>query len=316
MDIVNIIVEDDRTIEDLKKDYPNEIKNLEETLIENMGENDLKVLKTGFPGKWKYLMKRLADPNEFFNSTDDYQKPVDNLKKEDFFSKLKKKCPDDEKIERTMDIIRKFNIKNGEEVTQIGLKSDVLLLACVFEKFIKVSVNEFDINPMYCVSLPGYTWQCGLKYTGIKLQTLQDKDMILLLENNIRGGISSVMGDRYIKSDENKKILYVDANNLYGHSMSQMLPFDEIKFDQNVKLEDFLNTPDDSGIGYFIEVDLKYPDNIKHKTKNFPFAPVNKKINPDNFNDYMKTIKPDTYTQTKKLTVIGLIKKIIWFIIG
>ena len=95
-----------------------------------------------------------------------------------------------------MDIIRRFNIKNGEELTQIYLKSDLLLLACVFEKFINVSVNEFDINPLYCVSLPGYTWQCGLKYTGINLQTLQDKDMILLLENNIRGGISSVMGDR------------------------------------------------------------------------------------------------------------------------
>ena len=77
------------------------------------------------------------------------------MKKEDFLSKLKNKCPDDEKIERPMDIIEKFNIENGEELTQIYLKSDVLLLACVFEKFIKVSVNEFDINPLFCVSLPG-----------------------------------------------------------------------------------------------------------------------------------------------------------------
>ena len=106
---------------------------------------------------------------------------------------------------------------------------------------------------------------------------------------------------RFVKSDENRKIIYIDANNLYGHSMSQMLPYDEIKFDTNVKLEDILNTPDDSDDGYFIEVGLKYPDNKKEKTKNFPFAPVNRKINPDNFNDHMKTIKPDTYTQTKEL---------------
>ena len=99
----------------------------------------------------------------------------------------------------------------------------------------------------------------------------------MLLENNIRGGISSVMSDRYVKSDDNKKILYVDADNLYGHSMSQPLQFDELRFDNNVKLEDILNTPDDSNIGYFIEVDLTYPNNIKKKTKNFPFAPVNKK---------------------------------------
>ena len=176
----------------------------------------------------------------------------------------------------------------------------VLLLTCVSEKFIKVSVGEFRIDPLYCVSLPGYTWQCGLKYTGINLQTLQDKDMILLLENNIRGGISS-MSDRYVKSSDTKKILYVDAINLYGHSMSEPLPYDEIKFDSNVEIENILNTPDDSDIGYFIEVDLPYPNNTKEKTKNLTFAPVNKKINPDNFSDYMKEIKPDTYFQTKKL---------------
>ena len=264
----------------MKKDYPEEIKNLEEALLDYMGENGLKILKTEFPNKWKCLTKKLAYPYEYFNSIDDYQKPVNNLKKEKkehFFSKLKNKCPDDEEIQRTMDIIKKFNIKNGEEFTEIYLKSDVLLLACVFEKFIKVSVNEFDINPLYCVSLPGYTWLCGLKYTGIKLQTLQDKDMFLFSENNLRGGISSVMGDRYVRSEENKTILYVDANNLYGHNMSQPLPYDEIKFDNNIKVEEILNTLDDSDIGYFVEVDLNFPHNIKKKTKNFPFAPVNKK---------------------------------------
>ena len=76
--------------------------------------------------------------------------------------------------------------------------------------------------------------------------------------------------------------------------MSEPLPNDVIKFDKNIKLEDILITPDDSDIGYFVEVDLIYPDNIKKKTKNFPFAPENKKINPDDFNDYMKEIKPDT----------------------
>ena len=175
------------------------------------------------------------------------------------------------------------------------------MLTCVFEKFIKVSVNEYGNNPIYCVNLPGFTWQCGLKHTGINLQTLQDKDMILLLENNIRGGISAVMGDRYVKSDENEKLLYKAANNLYGWALSEYLPYDEIKFDRNVKLEDILNTPDDSDIGYFIEVDLKYTDNIKEKTKQLPFAPKSGKINPDSFSDYMKEITPDTYTQTKTL---------------
>ena len=59
------------------------------------------------------------------------------------------------------------------------------------------------------------------------------------------------MGDRCVITSGNLKILYADANNLYGHSMSEPLPYDEIKFDKNVKLEDILNTLDDSDIGYF-----------------------------------------------------------------
>ena len=116
---------------------------------------------------------------------------------------MKIKCPDDEETKRTKQTIKLFDVKI-RELTQLHFKSDVFLLACVFENFIKVAVNEIGINPLYCVSLPGYTWQCGLKYTGINLQTLQDKDMILLLENKIRGGISSVLVDRYVKSDEKK----------------------------------------------------------------------------------------------------------------
>ena len=124
---------------------------------------------------------------------------------------------------------------------------------------------------MNCVSLPGYTWERGLKYTGINLQTLQDKDLILTLESNIRGGISSGMGDRYVKSNENKKIFYIDSYNLYGHSMSQPLPYDEIEMwhgDPDLYmnwLEEILNTPDECDIGYFIEANLRYLDIIKKK---------------------------------------------------
>ena len=95
---------------------------------------------------------------------------------------------------------------------------------CVGEIYKSVNVNDIGITPLYCVSLPGYTWQCRSKKTGINLQTLQDNDMILLIENNIPVSISSVMSNRYVKSDVNKKILYMDASNLYGQSISQPLP--------------------------------------------------------------------------------------------
>ena len=56
-----------------------------------------------------------------------------------------------------------------------------------------------------------------------------------------------------------------------------------------------LNTPDNSDNGYFVEVYLIYPDKIKEKTKSFLFLLKIKK-NPDGFSDFMKEIKPDTYT--------------------
>ena len=276
-------------------------------LVKNLDEVDFKILKKEFPDKWQYLNKKLAYPYEYFNSIDDYKKPVNKIKKEDFFSKLKNDYLDDEEIERTKEIIEIFNIKDGEELTKLYCKSDVILLADVMEKFVKVSFEDYGINPLYCVSLPGYTYQCALKYTDIKLQTLQDKDLILLIENNIRGGSSSVICDRYVKSDENNKVLYMDATNLYGHSVSQMLPYDEIEMWLGLPdlymnwLEEILNTPDDNEIGYLLEVDLKYPDDIKEKTKHFPFCPENKKINPNKYNDYMNKIKPKNYTKSKKL---------------
>ena len=122
--------------------------------------------------------------------------------------------------------------------------------------------------------------------------------MILLLENKIRGGISPVMGDRYVKQDENKKILNIDAINLSGHSVSQHLPYDESKLDRNVCL-DILNAPDDSDIGYFIEVDLKSSNIIKKKTRNFPFARVNKICSQDKFIAYIEKTKPGTYISNK-----------------
>ena len=103
-----------------------------------------------------------------------------------------------------------------------------------------------------------------------------------------------------------KKILYIAANNLYGYAeMSQSLSFDEIEMSKGHrscyldKLEDFLNNLDDSDKGYFLEVDIKLPDNLIEKTKVFPFSSETNKINPDDFTPNMKELKSNTFTQKK-----------------
>ena len=143
-----------------------------------------------------------------------------------------------------------------------------------------------------------------MKHTDIKLKTLQDKDLILFIENFVRGGISSVISDRYKKTGDNEKIIYVVATSLYGPSMSQMLPYDKSAMWRgdpdlyNNKLEEILNTPDDNAIVYFVEIESKYPHNQKEKIKNFVLK----------IKYVIKMIlviiqkKPDTYTQNRKLS--------------
>ena len=253
--------------------------------------------------------KKLAYPYEYLN-LDNFQKPL-NLTKEDYWSTLTQSYPSDDDIKRTQELIDKNKIKNGRELTMLYLKMDVLQLADVFENFVESSTREYKINPLYSYSLPGYTWKAGLKLTNIELDYIKCKELLLLLENNIRGGISSVVGDRHVQSVENKQILYIDANNLYGWAMSQYLPtgdFKKIKlcceYDSvlmNEIKEDIFNTPDDNEFGYFIECNLEYPAEIKEKTKNFPFCPYQTKADPNLFSGYMNNINQPNYKPTSKL---------------
>ena len=68
---------------------------------------------------------------------------------------------------------------------------NVVQLADVFENFVEKSTLEYGVNPLYSCSLPGYTWNAGLKFTHINLDYIKDKELLLLLENNFRGGVSS-----------------------------------------------------------------------------------------------------------------------------
>ena len=127
-----------------------------------------------------------------------------------------------------------------------------------------------------------------------------------MFESGIRGGISGIFGDRYIESDNTTVILHVDMNNLYGFAMLMHLPTGNFQiYENNSITESFinkvLNTHDCSNIGYVLIVDLVYADNIKYKSKNFPFCPENKTNNPDNYTEYMKEHEPRPHRPTNKL---------------
>ena len=120
------------------------------------------------------------------------------------------------------------------------------------------------------------------------------------------------MGDRFVESNENKQILYIDANNLYGCAMSQYLPtgtFENLYFPQKYGeatqleqiVEDLRYIPDNNPYGFFIECDLEYPAEIKEKTENFPLCPYQTKADPGCFSDYMNSVKQPNYKPAQKL---------------
>ena len=123
----------------------------------------MKILQKEFPlNEANYLHKKLAYLYDYFNSFEEYEVPFEKIDKKDYYSRLTNGYPIEEEIERTNKIIGIFKIKNGRELAELYLKTDVILLADVFEKLIKVSIKEFGINPLYSVRLPGYTWQCDI----------------------------------------------------------------------------------------------------------------------------------------------------------
>ena len=69
------------------------------------------------------------------------------------------------------------------------LRSNVLLLADVFENFKNIFIKIYGLDPAKFLSAPGLVWQAALKKTGVELELLTDTDMLLIVETGIRGGI-------------------------------------------------------------------------------------------------------------------------------
>ena len=185
----------------------------------------------------------------------------------------------------------KFKIKNMGDYHNHYLKKDVLLLAVVFEKFIVTCLKFYGLGPCHYFSSPGFSWDAMLKMTGIKLEKISDIDKYLFIEKGLRGGISYI-AKRYAKAnnkymsdyDSNKQstfITYLDKNNLYGWAMSEYLPYGEFKWLKNVDELDVMSINEKSDIGYILEVDLEYPDELHELHNDYPLAPEKLAVSSD-----------------------------------
>ena len=127
----------------------------------------------------------------------------------------------------------------------------------------------------------------------VNLELLTDNDMLMMFGDGIRGGMYQAVhryykaNNKYMNNYDKNKIsflLYLDANNLYGWTMSQKLPlvnFKWIKKDDILKFnEDFINNYEENGDkGYLLEVDIEYPKNLHTLHSDLPFLPERMRIN-------------------------------------
>ena len=130
-----------------------------------------------------------------------------------------------------------------------------------------------------------------LKKTNVNLELLTDVDMLLMIEAGIRGGMcqsvyryakaNNKYMKNYDKSIESSYLMYLDANNLYGWAMSQKLPVNGFKWENDLSRfnENFIkNYNENSDVGYFLEVDIEYPKQLWSYHKDLPFLPERKKL--------------------------------------
>ena len=182
------------------------------------------------------LIKKGIYPYEYMDSWDKFSenKLPD---KNNFYSKLNMDGVSDKDYEHACKVWKDFGIKNMGEYHDLYLLTDVILLANVFELFRDVCMNNYGLDPAHFYTAPGLAWKACLKKTGIRLELLQDLDM--LHEHGIRGGITQAVHryasanspymEEYDKDKETNYLQYLDANNLYGWAMSQSLPTREFR---------------------------------------------------------------------------------------
>ena len=253
-------------------------------LVKTLPEDNFTNLSLYYTGDRFNLLKRKGVyPYDYMDSFEKL-KETKLPPKEAFYSRLNEKGISDEDYKHAQKVWKTFKIENMEDYHNLYNKTDVLLLADVFENFRDICIKIYKLDPAHYFTAPGLAWDAALKLTEVELELLSDSDMLLMLEGGIRGGVSMIstrygkandkyMGKKFDSNKPSKYIQYLDANNLYGWAMSKPLPIHGFKWMEEDELE---NWKDHSCI---LEVDLEYPKSLHDLHSDFPLAPEHIEIN-------------------------------------
>ena len=219
----------------------------------------------------KYISFSLGQPR-FTDSARFLLASLDKLVAAVFYSKLFDAHISDEDYAHAQKVWETFGCKTLGDFSDLFCRTDVLLLADVFETFRRTCQKQYGLDPAQYYTSRGLSWDALLKKTGV------DYDQHLFIEKGLRGGISmaskrharanSPLVEGYDPGQPSSHILYLDANNLYGWAMSQFLPTGGFRWvdDCQQLVKTIAEQPADSPEGYILEVDLKYPEDLSSAT--------------------------------------------------
>ena len=149
--------------------------------------------------KFILLLRKGVYPYEYMDNWERFNE-TSLPDKESFYSNLNMENIDDIDYRHGNNVFKIFKLKNLGEYHDLYVQSDTLLLADVFENFRNECLEVYELDPTHFLSLPGLAWQACLKETNIKLELLTDYDMLLMVEEGIRGGICHSV-HRYAKAN-------------------------------------------------------------------------------------------------------------------
>ena len=271
---------------DCKKEYK---KDLNKKLIERF--SNVYEFYGYDMNKFMILLRKGVYPYEYMDEWDKFNER-ELRSKGSFYSNLTMEDISDTDYPHANNVFKKFDIKNLGEYHDLYVRSDTLLLADVFENFRNACLKNYELDPAHFVSLPGLAWQACLKKTNVELELITDYDMLLMIEDGIRGGICHAI-QRYAKANnkymnvnnknkESSYIQYLDANNLYGTALSEKLPIKGFKWMVDISGidENFVKSyNENSGKGCVLKVDVDYPCELQNLHCDLPFLPERMVVN-------------------------------------
>ena len=270
-------------------------------LSSNLGDNEFFYSREAFPNdeQFRLMKKKGVYPYDYMDSFRRFsERSLPGI--EDFYSILNDTNISESDYSHAKRVWSAFQIKDLGDYHDLYLRTDVLLLADVFESFRSTCLSHYRLDPCHYFSAPGLSWDALLRMTKINLDLITDTDQQLFIEKGMRGGISyiahrhAVANNKYMKNYdpevESSYIMYLDANNLYGWAMSQSLPVGDFKW---LPPEDFIldNYTDDTRKGVILEVDLEYPEELHDLHNDYPLAPEKILVSDDMLSSYCKGLK-------------------------